>query len=169
MLNTSKIFKNLQGNWKIWRTIPNHGEMEGIVFFKNIDAETNALHYCEEGVFTTVSGESLNTNREYVYRYEDDEISTYFVDKNAADDKPKTDRLFHTLIFSASSTTVKATAEHLCERDKYVAIYDFYNDDEFKITYQVKGPAKDYVSNTIFKRYPLTNTYESAGKDFNKI
>src|SRR5438552_3616687 len=100
MLSTSKIFKNLQGNWKIWRTIPNHGEMEGIVFLKEINTEIDALHYREEGVFTTVSGESFNAYREYIYRYRDDEISTYFVDKNTADDEPKTDRLFHTLKFS---------------------------------------------------------------------
>jgi hypothetical protein len=45
-----------------------------------------------------------------------------------------------------------ATAIHHCSPDTYDVKYEIFNNDEFKIVYKVNGPAKNYISNTYFKR-----------------
>ncbi len=149
MSNTAKIFKNLRGNWTIERTIDNQGRMNGIAWFRNSNNEQNTLHYREEGVFTLNSGRSCNIYREYVYRFQNNNISAYFVENG------KTDRLFHILEFDSpalTGSTMKAKAKHICRCDTYDVIYEFYSDNAFNIIYQVKGPLKNYVSSTFFKR-----------------
>ncbi|GBB84740.1 hypothetical protein RclHR1_11300009 [Rhizophagus clarus] len=161
-MTTSRIFKHFQGTWEIRRSIPNYGKMEGLAFFEKNNTETDALHYREEGVFTTLTNEKINAYREYTYRYKDNDISVYFVDKNSEYGRTRTDRLFHTLKFNdpiSVGANIKATGEHFCGSDTYVATYEFCNDDEFMIIYQVKGPAKDYVTSTLFKRTTKTETH----------
>jgi hypothetical protein len=43
------------------------------------------------------------------------------------------------------------TATHLCLEDNYNVTYKLINENEFHIVYDVKGPNKEYISNTKFQ------------------
>ena len=80
-------------------------------------------------------------------------LTVYFVNE-----KSQLGSLFHTIHFQPrenSSTGWLANGEHLCSQDHYSTSYFFalngVNLSEFEITYTVKGPAKDYVSKTVFQ------------------
>ena len=53
---------------------------------------------------------------------------------------------------SPNQTKFKFKALHLCIDDKYNVTYEFDLNQprEFSITYDVKGPKKDYSSHTLF-------------------
>ena len=90
----------------------------------------------------------------YLYAYDkcQDLLSVYFVDE-----KNQRSALFHTIHFQSKQPSASgwmANGDHLCDQDHYSASYLFvFNGLDlvlFEITYHVKGPAKDYLSKTIF-------------------
>lgn len=148
MNNALTIFKTLQGKWKFNRTISGFGSVTGTANFQPIETEKEALFYKEEGVLIMDNGTEINIHREYVYRYKDDKITAYFFENE------KTDRLFHTLSFenSENKAQLEASASHLCVNDTYKAKYNFFNEKQFKLTYNVKGPQKNYIAETYFDK-----------------
>ncbi len=149
-MKTICFFQRLSGSWIISRFISNHGCVRGDATFRQI--ETNVLHYHEQGLLTLESSKrTLACYRDYVYRYEyeSDAIFVYFVEAG------KADRLFHMLRFPLSDEPSVARATHHCKSDTYEAIYELINADNFKITYKVSGPNKNYESHTFFQRKPF--------------
>jgi len=149
MVNTQLILTQLKGSWTLQRTLSEQGNVHGIAHFKQVG--TNLLHYREEGIFTHLNNNTNKIEREYFYYYdiESDKIRVYF----AHVDKPG--ELLHELGFMAineKTTTVTATALHKCRADIYKATYNFYGPDQFKLIYIVQGPAKNYISETLFTR-----------------
>lgn len=122
--------------------------MEGIARFKMAKLKPNILHYQEEGVFTSITGSSFNASREYFYNYNKGVISVFFAKNNQAA------KLFHLLEFNQIQLDfpLHAKAKHICNNDTYTASYEFKNSDQFSISYVVKGPSKDYMINTLYKR-----------------
>jgi len=51
-----------------------------------------------------------------------------------------------------TSTAAKLMENILCECDNYKATYEFLNQDCFTLSYDVRGPQKDYVIETKFTR-----------------
>jgi hypothetical protein len=142
-----------QGVWTLNRTIAGHGIMKGIGKFEKFNGNNpniQELLYKEDGVFEFDNGTKLDTHKEYLYVFENEQLGVYFYENK------KRDRLFHSLDFKqivdASRKTFLATATHHCSPDIYDVKYEIYNQDEFKIVYKVNGPNKDYVSQTFFKR-----------------
>jgi hypothetical protein len=148
MNNALTIFKSLQGKWNISRIIFGFGRVKGVANFQEIESEKDALYYKEEGVLTMENGVELNVHREYVYRYENEKIKAFFVENN------KIDKLFHVLSFdnNENGCGIQANASHKCINDTYYARYNFFSEKQFKLTYNVKGPEKDYVSETVFDK-----------------
>eukprot|EP01132_Coremiostelium_polycephalum_P003986 gene3986-4987_t len=101
----------------------------------------NTYKYNEEGILKQSDGNSFNVTQRYIYRYnkDDDKICVLF------DEKPE--RLLHSLDFINSSL---AMGHHLCGSDHYDATYQFISPREFKLTYSVVGPRKNYKISTIF-------------------
>ncbi|KAK6505815.1 hypothetical protein TWF481_007706 [Arthrobotrys musiformis] len=140
---------------------------------------SSTLLYTETGELVTTTGLTLRANKKYIYTYSptDDKISAWFVkeqsrgqgqkgnDNNTKDSNVEIDYLFHELVFaeqgegsgvSSADGKWKACADHLCIKDNYSARYEFDIKGEevrsWVLRYDVKGPAKDYVSETRFER-----------------
>jgi len=149
MKTIQQIFQTLAGTWTLHRTISGAGHVDGIACFKAV--AMNGLHYQEAGVFTALAkGNKYQIEREYFYGYDtaNNKISVHFAQAEQATD------LLHDLHFIPASleTIPLATALHHCRYDKYEAQYSFFNDDQFKLIYSVKGPAKNYTVETLFNR-----------------
>lgn len=137
------------GAWSLNRTILGVGSMKGEAIFENLSQiiSSHDILYKEDGIFHLDNVTKLNTHKEYIYSFENEQLGVYFVECN------KRDRLFHLLDFKEDNRIyLTATAIHHCDPDVYDVKYEIYNSDEFKIVYKVNGPMKDYVSQTYFKR-----------------
>ncbi|KAJ9645351.1 hypothetical protein H2199_003357 [Coniosporium tulheliwenetii] len=155
-------FRGLQGN----------GQAD---FFPQVptDSEFDAEYlYVESGTFTLENGMQMSATRRYVYRYsaDRDQISVWFVKENGR----SVDYLFNKMKFQTVSEPSKdgghsaeavdgrgnrgwiATGDHLCEKDMYESEAEFKfrgaSLPTFGIKYVVKGPRKDYVSETWYER-----------------
>ena len=137
---------------------------------------TNAeLLYSEAGSLETANGLKMRANRQYIYRYsaDEDKISAWFVkeDTKLSNGNEQAEELFHDLEVqtapdgSGNVTAYAGRGEHLCELDMYWAYYEFRvarvqgeDDNEkpnmnvFGVRYKVKGPNKDYTSDTAYER-----------------
>jgi cation diffusion facilitator CzcD-associated flavoprotein CzcO len=168
-------FTGLHGRWRMRRTITSFlpgfpsGTLEGTAWFhyrKPTDQRYRGEYlYVEEGTLKLAAGVELRANKRYVYRYSErtDKLSAWFV---KADDGLSVDYFFNEADFGAEksegSKEMKegkqcvATGAHLCEEDMYDSRYEFHFDgarlDRFSIKYVVKGPKKDYISETCFQR-----------------
>ena len=168
-------FRAMQGTWSVRRVlksaIPTYpsGRFTGIAAFhprrptdKLYDAE---YLYVEDGELVTDNSLTMRGSRRYVYRYQarSDVISAWFV---KPDDGKSVDYFFHKLQFhvsnegrrnpSAEEKGWSATGHHLCVVDDYNSSYLFQFHGaalrRFMIRYQVKGPKKDYSSETWYER-----------------
>ena len=132
------------------------------------------LLYHEEGELKTDNGFTLKANRKYIYRYSQDEdkMSSWFVKEDTKDvrGKEEVDYLFHDIEMTDEKSAIAGRGEHLCSMDMYWAYYEFRmpkvteestdaeaEDDEpcmnlWGLRYKVKGPEKDYTSDSAYER-----------------
>ncbi|EFA80556.1 hypothetical protein PPL_06495 [Heterostelium album PN500] len=111
------------------------------------DKIVQPLRYEEKGLLFKEDGTSCPVTQRYIYCYEHEKINVYF------DGNPPT-RLLHSLDFVNSAL---ATGHHWCPPDNYDATYEFVSSSEFKLTYCVQGPKKNYRMITTFKRAATTD------------
>lgn len=117
----------------------------------------------------------------YRYSEVEDKMSAWFVKEDTKDKKGKeeVDYLFHDVEMEDENTAICGRGEHLCSMDMYWAYYEFRmpkvteapeedekdedddeDDDEdeslkmkvWGLRYKVKGPQKDYTSDTAYER-----------------
>lgn len=165
----------MQGTWSIRRVLKSaittypSGQFTGIANFhprqptnKQYDAE---YLYVEEGELVTDTGLRMRGSRRYVYRYQEktDAMTAWFV---KPDDGKSVDYFFHELQFHMADRVHKgaycdeegwtAKSHHLCVADDYHVNYLFRFRGaalrQFMVRYWVKGPKKDYVSETWYER-----------------
>ena len=172
---TAAIFESLRGSWKLRRSIGSvlPGFPSGI-FLGNAtftprppSAHSVAaeLLYAEQGELKTENGYTLKANRKYIYRYsaDEDKISAWFVKEETKQKhgEEEVDYLFHDVETEHAKQGWVGKGEHLCERDMYWAYYEFrlpkvveegQGMDVFGVRYKVKGPQKDYTSDTAYER-----------------
>jgi hypothetical protein len=164
-------FRAMQGAWVLRRKLDSRlpgfpsGTFKGTANFyprSSTDPKFSAEYlYIEEGTLRTDTGFTLHANRRYVYRYSEksDKVSAWFV----KDDGRTVDYFFNQLDFqtpcveaSDSGKGWLAKGAHLCEEDMYESNYEFRfrasNLQTFGITYEVKGPKKDYTSESWYER-----------------
>ena len=161
-------FRGLQGNWKIHRKLHSviaefpSGTLIGSGSFhpRAPTAPEYDLEYLyiEKGFLVTEQGSSMQAHRKYVYRYREDkdQVSVWFVKQ----DGKTCDYLYHELKFQARDSQKAecswiANGDHLCEADFYSSQYVFHFDGvalkNFAINHTVKGPKKDYTSETSYE------------------
>jgi hypothetical protein len=175
--SVSAIFNGLKGSWRLKRNLNSvlpgfpSGVFEGVATFRprspTAHSAAGELVYSEQGELKTENGYVLKANRKYIYRYDADEdkISAWFIkeDTKAQDGKEEVDYLFHDLEISPEGNAFTGRGEHLCELDMYWAYYEFRlpkvaeegdaeNMNVFGVRYKVKGPQKDYTSDTAYER-----------------
>lgn len=151
------MFRALQNSqWTFERVLtgkPSDGIVHGRAQF--LFSHSDELLYQEQGKFTLTAQTPLESSQHYLYRYDEDNdrLSVYFIDGNH-----RSAALFHTLHFQpklSPSVGWLANGEHLCSQDHYFASYllafNGVNLSRLQITYRVKGPAKAYISQTVFE------------------
>ncbi|KAK0282424.1 hypothetical protein LTR35_006891 [Friedmanniomyces endolithicus] len=167
----------MQGNWNISRKIESKdpaysGTLQGQASFhprfptadKSSRVADLEFVYVESGDFaSSATGLTMSARRRYVYRYSeaDDQLSVWFV---KPDKDLEVDYLFHDLTFVPPAEARKAgaciaKADHLCVDDMYWTQYTLPMEAivlrKFEIKHMVKGPQKNYVATTQFRRPPL--------------
>lgn len=135
------MFEGLLGEWSLERDIPARGRMKGRARFTLLDAET-AL-YEESGELCLEGGQTFHSRQSYVYEKREDGFAVRFAD---------TRELFHVMRFTASGDDLVAEARHLCVNDLYLSGYTVRADGSFEVRHQVRGPQKDYVIRTVYRR-----------------
>ena len=119
--------------------------------------------YAEEGELKTDNGFTLRANRKYIYRFnaDEDKISAWFVteDSKQNDGNEEIDYLFHDIEITQKADCWSGQGDHLCNLDMYWAYYEFrlpeaqaQSMDVFGVRFKVKGPQKDYTSDTAYQR-----------------
>ncbi|KXS96117.1 hypothetical protein AC578_7784 [Pseudocercospora eumusae] len=165
------IFDGLKGSWRLRRSLNSNlpgfpsGTFEGVATFRprtpTAHSSAGELVYSEQGELKTDNGFTLKANRKYIYRYsaDEDKMSAWFVkeDTKAEDGKEEVDYLFHDLEVSSEAGALTGRGEHLCQLDMYWAYYEFRIPESgdmnvFGVRYKVKGPEKDYTSDTAYER-----------------
>lgn len=170
MSSAKQIFDALPGIWRLTRETltplkqwQNSGaeciKANGYAAFIGNEAQPNLLIYSEK-VTINRDGDNVMSGMEakqkYKYRYDKsaETLIKYFYD----------DRLFYELKIAASScdsggateaaaiNEAKFCGSHLCVQDTYDANYVFRNDEQFELTYSVKGPKKCYQIITKFEK-----------------
>ena len=174
------VFRALHGNWTLHRRITSSskGALPSGVFsgtaqflprFPTPDKSgakfDSEYLYIEAGTFTPSStagaaAQPMTASRRYVYRYSEakDRMSVWFVRPDA---NLEVDYLFHDVSFAAPAESSEecacvAEADHLCVQDMYETKYRFPMKGialrAFQVTHTVKGPGKDYVARSEFRR-----------------
>jgi hypothetical protein len=169
-----KVFQLIQGSWKISRKIVGTGHLNGFAIFDPNPNDPNELFYSENGIFVFDDGNSLEASKKYIYRFINNDIYVYFNEKSSpssslsssssedantmsASNHSINEFLFHKFGMDRVEETKESfelRALHLCADDIYNVIYEFdlNKPQEFKIAYDVKGPKKNYVSQTLFQK-----------------
>lgn len=104
--------------------------------------ESGAALYCEAGVFRLDSGESLSARQSYLYEAVEGGFTVRFVESG---------ELFHRVLLVQDGEISRGEAEHLCGADLYASAYHFRKGG-FAVRHAVKGPRKDYVVRTVYRR-----------------
>ena len=138
-----KVFHSLRGGWRFERNIAGHGRMNGCAEFAQMSDED--LSYAENGVHELPGGEKLGFFQKYIYRLNEGNLLAYFADL----------RPFHALCLYPDGGILKAAAMHLCGADQYRGEYIFHDNNNFLLKWDVKGPKKNYVIETRYKRQGL--------------
>lgn len=135
------VFEGLIGEWSLEREIPGRGRMKGRAWFTLLDAKT-AL-YEESGELCLEGGQTLHSRQSYVYEKTEEGFAVRFAD---------TRELFHVMRFVASGDDLVAEASHVCLNDLYLSGYTVRADGSFEVRHQVRGPQKDYLIRTVYRR-----------------
>lgn len=162
-------FRAMHGEWKINRTLRSalstmpSGTFTGTAqFHPRVPTSNDCIGeylYIEEGEFATTAGFKMNASRRYAFRYSEqtDKITSWFV----KEDGLTIDYLFLDLNLQPKelapvANSWIATSRHHCAPDMYDATYDWRFEKAalgtFKVVYEVKGPQKNYISTTWYKR-----------------
>jgi hypothetical protein len=136
-----------EGRWSVERTLfdraaGTRGTFTGVVIFSETD--DGGLRFHEEGtVRWPASGGGTFTGpamREYLLRPTD---SSDALDMTFPDGRP-----FHRMSFSADSSQ----DQHWCDPDTYRVSYKLHSQDEFSYVWEVTGPRKDLLLESVLRR-----------------
>ncbi|WP_229231824.1 DUF6314 family protein [Sinomonas cyclohexanicum] len=135
----------LAGSWSVERTLLDRatgarGSFTGTVTFSPVpDAGDGALAQREDGTMRWGSHEGPAA-REYVWRPggTPGSMDVFFPDG----------RPFHTVDLTGAS----ADGDHWCSPDDYRVHYEAVGPDELRYTWDVRGPAKDLLLESVLRR-----------------
>lgn len=169
--SSDDLFSQLSGTWQMQRKITNFlqpefaGDIQGSAAFQprsptSEEAQSEYL-YSEAGVFDTTLGAKMDVRRRWIWRVsQEGSVSIHFVKADGESE----DYLYHVLAFNDAPSEkwkdaiLTARADHPCEADFYKSFYEFHVKagqlDKIVVKHEVKGPAKDYISETWYIRSP---------------
>lgn len=123
----SRILSDFQGSWQVHRDITPvadpPGRFHGVATWTPVP---QGLTYHETGRLQVGAHPPMQAERRYLWR---DDLTVWFEDG----------RFFHQVPPEGGETG------HWCDPDQYDVTYDFTGWPRFRVTWRVKGPAKDYT------------------------
>jgi hypothetical protein len=136
---TERVLEDFIGVWEITReVIEGTGARARFAGQAVWTATGHGAHYAETGVLRLESAPPMTAERRYVWH---PDLSVYFEDG----------RFFHRVPASGGQAT------HFCDPDTYDVDYDFSDWDfsdwpQFRLSYVVRGPRKDYTLRSHYRR-----------------
>lgn len=123
---------DFEGQWEIDRTITHvDGTMARFRGRAIWTPQDEGLAYEETGQLQIGNGRPVMATRRYFWT---SDLAVLFEDG----------RFFHQVPASGGETT------HWCDPDQYVVFYDFSEFPKFTVTWNVKGPRKDYEMTSMY-------------------
>jgi hypothetical protein len=163
------MFTSLLGSWTLHRrltsSLPHYpsGTFTGVATFKpcsELSSSGPSCLYHETGELKTDAGLVLRANQKYIYHHdlENEKLSIWFVKpEQSTGSEEEVDYLYMEIEMQENEEVEGAwvgQGDHLCEMDMYWGFFDWrLQGDEmrrFGIKYKVKGPSKDYLSETAY-------------------
>lgn len=102
------------------------------------------ISYHETVLLRLATGGSFDAERRYLYAARPDGFTVYFFETPP--------RLFHEISLVRDQSDWVGGATHMCGADIYDSHYVFAADAGFSVSHRVRGPRKNYLSHTVFKR-----------------
>ena len=133
---------DFSGEWELTKEIQDYtgqssGKFSGAARFTNHDDHTALYH--EGGTLELTTGQSMRAERRYRWLQESNgKVAVLFEDG----------RPFHLVDLNESSPS----GHHFCDPDTYQVEYDFSDWPNWKSTWRVTGPRKDYIMHSEFRR-----------------
>ena len=116
--------------------------MTGRATVSPVDQDTEL--YEEWAEVTLTDGSTMHGEQRYLYRKSEAGLTVLFAD---------TLGLFHDLVFHVQlDGCLRAVARHRCGDDMYLSEYRVGPDASFAVQHIVRGPRKDYVIDTVYRR-----------------
>ena len=129
-----RTLSDFEGAWALHRRIsPRQGVgaiFEGTAVWSRIK---DGLAYVETGLIQLEGQMPMQAERRYFWS---EDLCVYFEDG----------RFFHTVPSQGGQS------DHWCDPDMYIGTYDFTRWPDFEVTWQVTGPKKDYLLQTLYTR-----------------
>lgn len=142
---SGSVFDRLLGEWSLVREVPGKATMTGRA--RILPTGEGHARYDESARVLLADGETLTGSQSYRYRRLPPPANGF--DVLFADDE----ELFERLDFHLSPDgSLRADAEHHCAPDHYVSRFTLDREDCLFVEHQVKGPHKDYVVRTTYRR-----------------
>lgn len=131
---------DFEGRWIYTRQIDDRtglgaGQGEGVAKFS---ADADGLRYDESGTMGFATTPVMKNSRSYLWREAPQGAAVLFEDG----------RPFHEVCLGEGTPQ----AAHWCDPDQYDVTYDFSAWPQWSSTWRVKGPRKDYVMVTQYRR-----------------
>ena len=130
------------GEWEITKSIQDNtgqssGNFSGMARFTNHDDGTALYH--EIGTLELIKGQSMKAERRYRWLQETNgQITVQFQDG----------RPFHSIDVNETNPI----GHHSCDPDTYEVLYNFSDWPNWRSTWRVTGPRKDYIMQSRFQR-----------------
>ena len=125
--------QDFEGTWVFIREVVEAGGRTAHVTGRAVWAADGAgLRYCEMGEMRLPGLAPMRVERSYHW---DGDLGVFFEDG----------RFFHHVPSGGGKTA------HWCDPDHYDGVYDFRDWPSFSVTWQVRGPRKDYRMTTIYR------------------
>ncbi len=136
------VFAQLSGRWSLTRALSTGASITGEATF--MPRKDGALAYREAGKLRLPGGQTFDAERRYLYRAAEDGFSVFFAEQP--------EQLFHRIALHETDGALHGHAHHPCRDDAYISTYEFHRDGSFTLIHDVSGPAKNYRSQTVFRR-----------------
>lgn len=135
------VLTPFEGHWELSRRIEDHRAGETLEFAGEavLRRDGAGLVYDESGRWTRAGWGGLVATRRFLWRAAGDDAIDMLYDDG---------RFFHRFAVGGAG----AEAAHDCAPDRYEVRYAFALPSEWQAEWRVRGPAKDYLSKTTYRR-----------------
>lgn len=152
---STRVYNLLQHTWSYQRVITQYNSIPTQTIHSNGTAvwskrDGDELLYREDGLISSSNcDQPITTYQQYIYQIQQNTINIYFFNN---DKQNSNNALFHSLqLSSTNDSIITGESHHKCIQDDYNGTYTFdTRDHTIYIRYNVKGPNKDYISDTTF-------------------